>query len=97
MDKLYTNRDEAKQGCEYEATTAIRYAEAAISYAREGKTGAAWRMAEIAHAAAKCAAQAHDELWELTDGELTDAEFEAFEKAEIALIKANAAADKLNK
>lgn len=96
MDKLYTNREDAKQGCEYEAATAIRYAEAAISYAREGKTGAAWRMAEIAHAAAKCAAQAHDELWEITNGDLTEEEFEAFEKAEIALIKANAAAEKIN-
>lgn len=35
--------------------------------------------------------KAHDELWELSKGKLTDAEFEAFEKAEIAQAKARTA------
>jgi hypothetical protein len=48
-------------------------------------------MADIATVAAKCAMQAHQELWKLSGGTLTDEEFEAFEAAEIAQAEARKA------
>ena len=98
---LYRNRKEAKQGCIMESNTALRYAEKAVEHAANGKTSLAWSCADNAVLFAKCAMQAHEALWELSKGQLTEDEFEAFEKAEVAQIKARnatqAAADAVAK
>lgn len=81
---FYETRKEAKDACRFEANTAKRYSENAIRLAANGECSKAWDMADISRMAAKCAMQAHEELWALTEGKLTDDEFEAFEMAEIA-------------
>lgn len=81
---FYETRKEAKDVCRFEANTAKRYSENAIRLATNGECSKAWDMADISRMAAKCAMQAHEELWALTEGKLTDDEFEAFEMAEIA-------------
>ena len=81
---LYETRKEAMDACKYEANTAKRYSENAIRLAANGECSKAWDMADISRMAAKCAMQAHEELWALTEGKLTDDEFEEFEMAEIA-------------
>lgn len=81
---FYETRKEAKDACRFEANTAKRYSENAIRLATNGECSKAWDMADISRMAAKCAMQAHEELWALTEGKLTDDEFEAFEMAEIA-------------
>lgn len=85
---LYETREQAMQGCIRESDQAIKSAEQAIKRAENDECRLAWSNADTAMMAAKCAMQAHDELWELSKGDLTDEEFEAFEKAEIAMIKA---------
>jgi hypothetical protein len=90
--KLYETREEAAQGCRVSAKTAERYAKAAERFAKEGRKTSAWNMADTAKTAADCAMQAHEVLWNLTGGRLTDEEFEAFEQAEIAQTNARKAA-----
>lgn len=81
---MYETRKEAADGCKYEASMAKRFSEAAIKKAEAGECKAAWNLADTARMAARCAAQAHEALWAITNGKLTDEEFEAFEAAEIA-------------
>lgn len=98
---MYETRKEAAEGCRYEASVAARFSNAAIEKAANGETSIAWKLADTARMAAKCAIQAHEALWELSGGELSDEEFDAFEAAEIAQINAKkaekAAADAVNK
>ena len=89
--KLYETRTEAMQGCRFNAKTAERYMKAAERFAKEGRKTSAWNMADTAKMAADCAMQAHEALWDLTDGKLSDEEFEAFEQAEIAQTNARKA------
>lgn len=91
MARLYNTRKQAKEACEREGKFAITYAEKAVAYAEQGFVTKAWSCADTAKTAADCAMTAHEELWELSKGNLTEAEFEAFEKAEIAQAKARAA------
>jgi hypothetical protein len=90
--RLYETREEAAQGCRASAKTAEHYMKAAERFAREGRKTSAWNMADTAKMAADCAMQAHEALWDLTNGKLTDEEFEAFEQAEIAQTNARKAA-----
>ena len=81
---MYETRREAAAACTYEAKAAEHYSKVAIEYARRGECRRAWSAADTARIAAKCAMQAHEALWSLSGGELTEAEFTAFEAAEIA-------------
>ncbi len=91
MARLYNTRKQAKEACIREGKFATMYAEKAISYAEQGFVTKAWNCADTAKMAAESAMKAHDELWELSKGKLTDEEFEAFEKAEVAMVKARQA------
>ncbi len=91
MARLYNTRKQAKEGCIREGKFATMYAEKAISYAEQGFVTKAWNCADTAKMAADSAMNAHDDLWELSKGNLTDEEFEAFEKAEVAMVKARQA------
>lgn len=87
----YETRKEAAAACIREAEFTSHYSEAAIKYARNGECRRAWDLADTARMAARCAMQAHEDLWELAGEDMTEAEFDAFEKAEIAQIEATRA------
>lgn len=100
---MFETRKEAADACKYEAAAAERFSTAAIRKASEGQCSAAWRLADQARMAARCAMQAHEALWALVGEDMTEAEFDAFEKAEIAQVSAGraeraaaAAVEKLN-
>lgn len=59
-----------------------RYAESSIKKAKEGKIGSAINLLDIAQTAKTCADQAHEELWKVTEGKLTNKEFKLFAEAE---------------
>ena len=59
-----------------------RYAENSIKKSKEGKVGAAINLLDIAGTAKKCADQVHEELWEISKGNLTDEEFQLFAESE---------------
>ena len=80
----YTTRKEAADACRAEALAAEKYSSAAIAAAKKGECRKAWDLADTARMAARCAMQAHEDLWELAGENMTGAEFDAFEKAEIA-------------
>ena len=84
----YTTRKEAADACKYEASAAERFSSAAIQAANNGECQKAWSLADQARTAARCAMQAHEDLWELAGERMTGAEFIAFEKAEVAQIDA---------
>ena len=84
MSMLDRNRKEAADACECEASQARYFSEAAIKAANRGDCGLAWAMADNARIAARCAMQAHEDLWELANGRLSEAEYEVFIQAEIA-------------
>lgn len=88
---MYETRREAAAACNYEGTAASHYSKVAIEYARQGECRKAWSLADTARTAAKCAMQAHDALWELTGEDMTEEEFNAFEKAEIGFMDAGKA------
>lgn len=67
---------------EIEIKACKRYVERAKEKAKEGKIGTAINNLEIANTAKNCALQVHEELWEVSEGNLTDEEFELFTKAE---------------
>ena len=89
---MYGSRREAAAACEYEGTAASHFSKVAIQYAHRGLYRKAWDLVDTAQTAAKCAMQAHEELWALAGENLTEAEFKAFEKAEIGLRDASNAA-----
>ena len=100
---MYDTRKEAADACKYEAAAAERFSAAAIQKAAEGKCRSAWQLADQARMAARCAMQAHEDLWALAGEDMTEAEFDVFEKAEIAQVSASkaeraaaAAVEKLN-
>ena len=88
---MYETRKEAADACKYEAAAAERFSTAAIRKASEGQCSAAWRLADQARMAARCAMQAHESLWALAGEDMTEAEFDSFEKAEIAQVSASRA------
>ncbi len=67
---------------EAEVKACKRYAESSIKKSKEGKTGAAINLLDIAGTAKKCADQVHEELWEVSKGNLTDEEFQLFAESE---------------
>ena len=81
---MYETRKAAAAACIYEANAAKHYSKVAIEFAQRGECRKAWDMADTARTAARCALQAHEDLWAVAGETLTDEEFDAFEKAEIA-------------
>ena len=101
---LYTTRKEAADACKFEAAAAERFSSAAIKAAKNGEANKAWCLADQARTAARCAMQAHEVLWALAGENMTGAEYDAFDKAEIAQVDASkaeraaaAAVEKLNR
>lgn len=85
------NTAELVSTCNTESAAAARFASAAIENAKAGRTAVAWKLADAARCAATCAMDAHDKLWEATEGNLTGAEWEAFNAAENARSDCNKA------
>ena len=81
---VYRTRREAKAACTYEAAAASHFSKVALECARRGECRNAWSAADNARTAAKCAMQAHEVLWELAGENMTEAEYDAFVKAETA-------------
>ena len=77
-----TMKKELFKRLEIEVKACKRYTERAVENAREGKIGTAINNLEIANTAKTCALQVHEELWEVSEGKLTDEEFELFAQAE---------------
>ena len=88
---MYETRKEAAAACTYEGAAASHFSKAAIVFAQKGQCRKAWDLADTARMAAKCAMQAHDDLWELAGEDMTEEEFAAFEKAEIGYMDAGKA------
>ncbi|HEK9107210.1 TPA: hypothetical protein SUB18_000901 [Streptococcus equi subsp. zooepidemicus] len=79
---MFTTREEAKQSCIVEAQAVERFSKATEKAMANGNQSWAYDMADIAKTALDCARLAHEALWSLTKGNLTEEEFEAFAKAE---------------
>ena len=79
----YTSREDALIGCQNETANARQFLRSAEAVMDTNHIGKAIRMVESAHTFAVCAMQAHEALWELSGGELSEEEFIAFEQAEI--------------
>lgn len=67
---------------ETEVKACKRYAENSIRKSREGNIGSAINLLDIAETAKKCADQLHEELWEVSKGNLTYEEFQLFGESE---------------
>lgn len=75
-------KKETLQRLDREVKACKHYTANAIRKAEEGKIGAAINMLDIAQMAKACAMQAHEELWKVNKGKLSDKEFELFSAAE---------------
>lgn len=75
-------KKEILERLETEVKACKRYAESSIKKAKEGMIGSAINLLEIAQTANTCADQLHEELWEISNGNLTDEEFELFCESE---------------
>lgn len=75
-------KEETLQRLAIEVKACRRYALNAVKKAEEGKISSAISMLDIAQTAKTCAMQAHEELWNLSEGKLNDTEFELFADAE---------------
>ena len=67
---------------EIEVKACKRYAENSIKKSKKDKIGLAINFLEIAGIAKKCADQVHEELWEVSKGNLTNEEFQLFAESE---------------
>lgn len=76
-------KQEILERLETEIKTCKKYAENGVKKAKEGKIGSAISLLDIAETAKKCADQVHEELWEVSKGNLTDEEFQLFAESEI--------------
>lgn len=75
-------KQELLQRLETEVKACKRYAENSIKKAKEKNIGSAINFLDIANTAKQCADQVHEELWEISKGNLTDEEFELFSESE---------------
>lgn len=75
-------KKEILERLETEIKACKRHLENGIKKAKERKIGSAINFLDIAQTAKKCADQAHEELWKVSKGNLTDEEFELFAEAE---------------
>lgn len=75
-------KQELLERLEAEVKVCKKYAENGVKKAKEGKIGAAINLLDIAGTAKKCADQAHEDLWEVSQGKLTDEEFQLFAETE---------------
>ena len=67
---------------EAQVSACKRYAESSIKKSRQGNIGTAIDLLDIAQSAKICADQAHEKLWEESQGNLTNYEFELFAESE---------------
>ena len=81
---IYTTRQEAAEACIREAEATERYSKEAINAAKSGDASNAWSAAETARMTAQSALNAHEILRVFAGKNMTDEEFNAFRKAEIA-------------
>ena len=86
-----TKRAELAATCALEAKWARKFRADAEWHAAAGRIRAAQTAVENALVAAKCAIQAHDQLWDEAPEDLTSEETEAFIAAEVAEVDARAA------
>ena len=84
---LFETREQAMQGCLAESDVCARFSEKAIELFRQGKITEGFEWYELAKTASVCAMQAHEALWKMAKGELTEDEQRAFETAENAVGK----------
>ena len=75
-------KKEILERLETEIKACKRYTENSIKKSKEGKIGTAINFLDIAGIAKKCADQAHDELWKISEGKLKDDEFKLFAESE---------------
>lgn len=68
-----------------ETRAGINFSNKAIEFAKDRKISKAWQMLDIAECALTCTNQVHDQLWDLTKGNLTSEEFEIFCQSETVL------------
>lgn len=65
-----------------ETKAGINFSNKAIEFAKAGRISKAWDMLDTAKCALTCTNQVHEQLWDLTRGDLTSEEFDIFCKAE---------------
>lgn len=79
---MFTTREDAKMSCLVEAQAVRRFSKATQKAMAEGRVGGAYHAFDTVKMARACAQKAHEALWELSQGELTEEEFEAFNLVE---------------
>lgn len=67
---------------EIETRACINFSNRAKAFAKEKNIRKAWDMLDTAKCALTCTNQVHEQLWELTKGDLTDEEFDIFCQSE---------------
>lgn len=65
-----------------ETEAALKYSQSAVRFAQDGKMSKAMNMLDIAKCAVICANDVHEQLWDVSKGNLTDKEFEIFCESE---------------
>lgn len=75
-------KKEILEKLEIEVKACKKYTESSIKKSKEGRIESAINFLEIAITAKKCASQAHEDLWNVSRGLLTDEEFELFAESE---------------
>lgn len=91
MTSIYKNKKEALKGLKIEMEACRRFAKSSEERAKERKIGFAIRLLDNAQMAKECADKAHEALWELSGGNLTDEEYEIFCDAETLRMDINKA------
>ena len=76
-----TKQDLVKR-LEIETRACINFSNKAKAFAKEGNISKAWDILNVAKCALTCTNQVHEQLWELTKGNLTDEEFDIFCQSE---------------
>lgn len=79
---MTTTKEDILKRLEVEVAGGKRFTQRATERANEGRMTTAWELFDIAKCACECARQAHDDLWEVTKGELNSEEFELFCESE---------------
>lgn len=67
----------------YENKMAQKYIRKAIELADKGKRDKAIKYFDLAKVANQCALQAHDQFWEVSNGDMTTEEFAEYYQAEL--------------
>ncbi|MBS4761173.1 hypothetical protein KG089_00455 [Carnobacteriaceae bacterium zg-ZUI252] len=79
---MYRHTQEALNGLKTEIKACKKYADLATQQAQKGNVSSAIQFLKIAQTARTCANQAHEALWDLSKGQLSDDAFDRFCEAE---------------